>query len=93
MVSYCPGWLFVDCLGAVASIWDSHTVDLSSIPIWLLHHGNKRGRHSANHNLLPDMHLHVPVLHVTTCLTLSLFKIKSCERYISYLCIVYIHPL
>ena len=33
------------------------------------HHGNNRGRHAANHNLLPDMHLRVPVLRVTTCLT------------------------
>ena len=32
------------------------------------HHGDNRGRHSANHNLLPDMHLSVPVLRVTTCL-------------------------
>ena len=36
---------------------------------WLLYHGDNRGRHSANHNLLPDMHLCVPVLRVTTCLT------------------------
>ena len=34
---------------------------------WLWHHGNNRGRHSANHNLLPDMHLRVPVLCVKTC--------------------------
>ena len=34
---------------------------------WFLHHGNNRGRHSANHNLLPDMHLRVPVLRVKTC--------------------------
>ena len=34
---------------------------------WLLHHGDNRGRHSANHNLLPDMHLRVPVLRVKTC--------------------------
>ena len=34
---------------------------------WLLHHGNNRGKHSANHNLLPDMHLRVPVWHVRTC--------------------------
>ena len=34
---------------------------------WLLHHGDNRGRHSANHNLLPDMHMHVPVLRVATC--------------------------
>ena len=34
---------------------------------WLLHHGNSRGRHSANHNLLPDMHLRVPVLREKTC--------------------------
>ena len=29
----------------------------SGIP--MLHHGDNRGRHSANHNLLPDMHLRV----------------------------------
>ena len=38
--------------------------------IWLLRHGDNRGRysanHSANHNLLPDMHLRVSVLRVTT---------------------------
>ena len=34
---------------------------------WLLHHGDNRGRHSANHNLLPDMHLRVRVLRVKTC--------------------------
>ena len=34
---------------------------------WLLHHGDNRGRHSANHNLLPDMHLRVLVLRVKTC--------------------------
>ena len=34
---------------------------------WLLHHGDNRGRYSANHNLLPDMHLRVPVLRVKTC--------------------------
>ena len=26
---------------------------------WLLDHGDNRGRHSANHNLLPDMYLRV----------------------------------
>ena len=50
---------------------------------WLLHHGDNRGRQAANHNLLPEMHL-----RVTTCLTLSSFKIsgreiiKSCETFI-----------
>ena len=34
---------------------------------WFLHHGDNGGRHSANRNLLPDMHLCVPVLCVTTC--------------------------
>ena len=58
---------YVDCRGAMASVRDSYTVDLSSIPVWLLHHGDNRGRHSANHNLLPDMHLRVPVLRVKTC--------------------------
>ena len=40
---------------------------------WLLHHGDNRGRHSANHNLLPDMHLHVPIMRVTTCHDSKLF--------------------
>ena len=31
---------------------------------WLLHHDDNRGRHSANYNLLPNMHLCVPVLRV-----------------------------
>ena len=53
----------MDCRGAVDSVWDSYMDDPSSIP----HHGNNRGRHSANHNLLPDMHLSVPVLRVKTC--------------------------
>ena len=57
----------MDCRGALASVRESHTVDLSSIPVdWLLHHGNNIGRHSANNNLLPDM-LRVPVLRVKTC--------------------------
>ena len=34
---------------------------------WFLHHGDNRGRHSANYNLLSDMHLRVPVLRVKTC--------------------------
>ena len=42
-------------------IWDRFPSD------WLFYHCNNRGRHSANHNLLPDMHLCVPVLRVTTC--------------------------
>ena len=56
-----------DCRGAVATVRDSYMDDPSSIPVWLLHHGDNRGRHSANHNLLPDMHLRVLVLHVKTC--------------------------
>ena len=48
----------MDCRGAVASVQDSYTDDPSSIlSDWLLHHGDNRGRHSANHNLLLDMHL------------------------------------
>ena len=49
-------------------------------PDWLLHHGDNRGRHSANHNFLPDMHLSVPVLRVTACL--SLFKMSGDIWYI-----------
>ena len=57
---------------------------------WLLHHGDSRGRHSANHNWLPDMHLCVPVLHVKRVVTVGLFKmsgrvtgkiVKSCETW------------
>ena len=69
---------FVDCRGAVASVRESHTVDLSSIPVRLiLHHGDDRGRHAANHNLLPDMHLGVPVLRVTKCHESRLVKDTS----------------
>ena len=39
-----------------------------------------RGRHSANHTLLPDMHLHVPVLHVTTCHNVRL--VQDVRRYL-----------
>ena len=68
----------LDCLGAVASMRDSYTGDLSSILIQLfLHHGDNRGRHSANHNLLPVIHLSVQVLHVTMCLTPSLLKMSG----------------
>ena len=66
--SLCSNSNSVDCRGAVASVRDSYTDDPSSIPVRLvLHHGDNRGRHSANHNLLPDMHLRVPVLRVKTC--------------------------
>ena len=44
---------------------------------WLLHHGGNRGRHSANHNLLPDMHLRVPVLRVKHFVTEGLFKMSG----------------
>ena len=47
------------------------------IRVQLASDGDHTGRHSANHNLLPDMHLRVPVLHLTTCLTTSLFKISG----------------
>ena len=60
---------------------------------WLLHHGDNRGRHSANHKLLPDMHLHVPDLHITKCHDSRLVQyvkevngkiVKSCETYNMY---------
>ena len=51
-------------LGAVAP---TRTIRVRFRSDWLLHHGYNRGRHSANHNLLPDMHLSVPVLRVKTC--------------------------
>ena len=33
----------------------------------LLQHGDNSGRHTADHNLLPDMHMRMTVLCVTTC--------------------------
>ena len=45
----------------------TRTIRVRFLSDWLLHHGDNRGRHSANHNLLPDMHLRVPVLRVKTC--------------------------
>ena len=55
------GGAHVDCCGVV--VWIAVVIPSG----WLLHHGDNRGRHSANHNLLPDMHLCVPVLRVKTC--------------------------
>ena len=53
----------------VASVPDSHRADprADSPPDWLLYHGDNRDRHSANHNLLPDMHLRVRVMRVIMC--------------------------
>ena len=46
----------------VANVWDSLATEHSSVSSdWLLQQCDNRGRHSANQNLLPDMHLHVPV--------------------------------
>ena len=53
----------------LASGTPTRTIRVRFPSSWLLHHGNNRGRHSANHNLLPDMHLGVSVLCVTTCLS------------------------
>ena len=56
----------VNCFCAMASVLDVFRADLFPIPYnWLMHQGDKRGRHSSGHNLLPDMHLCVPVLRVT----------------------------
>ena len=51
----------------LASGTPTRTIRVRFTSDWLLHHGDHRGRHSANHNLLPDMHLCVPVLRVKSC--------------------------
>ena len=48
-------------------------VDYSGYQIGLLHGWSE---FDSNHNLLSDMHLPAPVLHLTMCLTLSSFKIN-----------------
>ena len=61
-------YVVVDCRGAVASVRNPiRTIRVRFLSDWSLHHGDNRGRHSANHNLLPDMHLRVPVLCVKAC--------------------------
>ena len=55
---------YVDCLGP-ASIQDSH---MSLTVILLVVHRDNRAGHIANHNLLPDMHLCVQVLHTSITL-------------------------
>ena len=58
----------VDCCGVVASYQDSRGgSEFDSRPIGCCIMMITRGRHSANHNLLPDMHLRVPVVRVKTC--------------------------
>ena len=62
-----PWWLqtqYVDCLGP-ASIRD-----MSLTLILLVVHRDNRAGHIANHNLLPDMHLCVLVLHASISLVL-----------------------
>ena len=38
------------------------------------YHSNTRFRHSANHIMLPDSHLHVTVLFCKTCNDIDLFQ-------------------
>ena len=52
----------MDCHGGYSPILPLWVRFLFS---WLLHHDGNRDRYSANQNLLPYMHLHVPVSHVT----------------------------
>ena len=68
-------WIAVRCSGWRPGVL--HGIQDRFLSNWWLYHDDNRGRHSANHNLLPDMHLHVPVLLVTKCLTLSLFKMSG----------------
>ena len=37
----------------------TRTIRVRFPSIWLVHHGDNRGSHSANQNLLPEMQLHV----------------------------------
>ena len=57
----------------IASGTPTRTIRVRFPSDWLLHHGDNRGRHSANHNLLPEIHLHVLVLRVKTCRDSRLF--------------------
>ena len=61
----------------LASGTPTRTIQVRFPSDWLLHHGDNRGRHSANHNLLPDMHLHVPVLCEKCVVTVGLFKMSG----------------
>ena len=70
----------VVCHGAVASVQVTDTtwvIQVCFLSGKLLHHSDNRGRHSANHNLLPNMHLCVPVWHVTMCLTEFVHDVKE----------------
>ena len=55
---------YLDYLGS-AIIRDSH---MSLTLILLVVHRNNRDGHIANHSLLPDIHLCVPVLHTSITL-------------------------
>ena len=59
----------MDCHGVAASILllSYHRPEFDSGVIDWLHHSDNRGGHSANHKLLPDMHLRASVLPVATC--------------------------
>ena len=57
----------IDCRGAVVIASGTSTVRVRFPSDWLLPHGDNRDRHSDNHNLLPDIHLRVPVLRVKRC--------------------------
>ena len=55
------------CDGGVIFYFVAYISEPSSLSQW----------HSAKHNLPPDRHLRVPVLHATMRLTLSLFKMSG----------------
>ena len=65
--------ILIDCHGAVASIRGCYMADPSSNPLRLV----AASRYSANHNLVPDMHLCEPVLHEKTCYDLRLVKMSG----------------
>ena len=71
----------VDCRVVVhigqAYLYTTWLIRVPFITNWLLHHGDNRVRHSANHNLLPDMHLRVPVLRVKRVMTVGLFAVPG----------------
>ena len=71
----CNQWITV--VQWLASGTPTRTIRVRFPSDWLLHPGDNRGRHSANHNLLPDRHLRVPVLRVKRVVTVGLFKMSG----------------
>ena len=60
-------FLWISVVQWLASGTPTRTIQVPFPSDLLLHHGDNRGRYSTNHNLLPDMHLLVPVLRVKMC--------------------------